>query len=171
MHFLYFTFPPPFAPKIILWHHMTYCDVTWRHNVIPWRHMTSHHIIGMFITCLSLDYPTKRVRLFFEISIESRMVPSLETIPWIPSILLLPGKKECVAVLIGLCKKNGAVSSGFVFLFTDSRFIWTYDKYTIRFARNKTQRWLLYWNTLLSQIGVWADIDRNCNTFFYCKRK
>ena len=25
---------------------------------------------------------------------------------------------------------------------------------------------LLYWNTMLDQIRLWADIDRNCNTFF-----
>ena len=29
-----------------------------------------------------------------------------------------------------------------------------------------SQWWLLYWNTMLDQLRLWADIDRNCNTFF-----
>ena len=31
------------------------------------------------------------------------------------------------------------------------------------------QRWLQYWNTLLKLIRLWADIDRNCNTFLIIK--
>ncbi len=26
--------------------------------------------------------------------------------------------------------------------------------------------WWVYWNTMLDQIRLWADIDRNCDTFF-----
>ncbi len=32
------------------------------------------------------------------------------------------------------------------------------------------QRWWLYWNTQSDEIGFWADIDRNCNTFLMSGR-
>ena len=35
-----------------------------------------------------------------------------------------------------------------------------------RFTCQSAQSWLLYWNTLSEQIRLWADVDRNCNTFF-----
>ena len=58
--------------------------------------------------------------------------------------LFLKYWEECVAVLIELYKKNVTVSC---------------------VGSDLLSEWSLYWNTMLDQIRLWADIDRNCNTF------
>ncbi len=64
---------------------------------------------------------------------------------------------------MGLSKQNGGVLCV------------TFELYYIGHFTHETgkghppqnpQRWLLYLNILSKQIRLWADIDRNCNTFF-----
>ena len=70
----------------------------------------------------------------------------------------LQKRKECAAVLIELYKKSVTVSC------VGSDLLSEIGKWH---TPQNPEWWWLYWNTMLDQIRLWADIDRNCNTFFF----
>ncbi len=68
-------------------------------------------------------------------------------------------EKEYVAVLIELYKKNVSCVG------SDLLSEWPLSTANSDTPQYPEWRWL-YWNNMLDQIRLWADINRNCNIFF-----